>query len=104
MDVMRVEGAELPGEYGTRGRERASERTYKAHGKRLEFLKANAGNWCRLVEGPAGDRKARYRADQLATRVRFHRAFADCEFAVRTVGGKCVLFGRYVPPANAEAA
>jgi hypothetical protein len=104
VDVMRVEGAELPGEYGTRGRERASERTYKAHGRRLEFLKANAGNWCRLVEGPAGDQKVRYRADQLGARLRQHTAFVGCEFAVRTVDGKCVLFGRYVPPANTEAA
>jgi hypothetical protein len=102
--VLRVEGAELPRSDRDTKRVVASKRLYGASIARLKFLHLHAGKWCRLAEASGGDRKAVERVNKVAAYLRRHTAFAGCEFKSRTVGGVCVVFGRYVPPANTEAA
>lgn len=103
---MRVEGDELPardrrteplpkrGKTGPQGPSRPTR-------DRLAFLVANAGRWCRLIECELSDHPEYRRMLSLGTSFKSSGNYAGCEFAVRTTGGKRVLFGRYVPTAGA---
>lgn len=105
--ALRVEGERLPPADYPPSRAVVKfrrDRLYGANRERLDFMRTNATLWCRLGEGSGEGRDSRHKVQAIATHLRAHASFAGCEFVTRTVDGKCVLFGRYVPPANAEAA
>jgi hypothetical protein len=100
---MRVEGDELPPTARLRPRRKPAPKA-TSYGpsrhtrERLAFLQANAGQWCRLAECEPADNPEYRRMLSLATSWRQSGRYEGCEFAVRTTGGKRVLFGRFVAP------
>jgi hypothetical protein len=100
-DEMRVEGEVLPRSANWGGARPASGRPSQ-QAARVAFLKANPGKWCRLREEPV-EGGGRVRLHNVRRYCRALPVYSNCELTVRTVDGKCVLFGRYTPPA-AEAA
>jgi hypothetical protein len=101
--AMRVEGEELPVEVRRRVRFKPA-RLYGRNRLILEFLRSHAGLWCRVREIPESDTAKAHALYSCASHHSAHAGFAGCEFAVRTVGGKRVLFGRYMGQPNAEVA